>query len=87
MQNGVVINFEKIGPDPPPTTEKCEDVQTKDETNTNKDSDFSTEQSGANDKFSAQNLNQAPNTSWYNCRKMIYVPKTSQKGYPLGKCM
>lgn len=80
----MVINFEKIGPDPPPTTEKCDDGPIKDEANMIKDADFSTEQSNLNEKYSAQSINQPPNTSWYTCRKMIYVPKTSQKGYPLG---
>lgn len=75
VQNGVVINFEKIGPDPPPITEKADDSAQKDESG-GKDSEF-TEQG---ERVS----NQPANTSWYNCRRMIYVPRAAQKGYPLG---
>lgn len=83
VQNGVVINFEKIGPDPPPVTEKSDDLQTKEEP-LNKEPDFNVEQPIVNDRVQVQSANQPLNTSWYTCRKMIYVPRPSQKGYPLG---
>lgn len=78
MQNGVVINFEKIGPDPPPI-EKLEDG--KDELALNKDAEFD---ALANDRNNVPNVIPPQNTSWYTCRKMIYVPR-QQKGYPFGK--
>lgn len=85
VQNGVVINFEKIGPDPPPITDKVEDAsQIKDESGANKDAEFNEQPTIINERLAAQNANQPSNTSWYNCRKMIYVPRTTQKGYPLG---
>ncbi|KAK9679272.1 INTS6/SAGE1/DDX26B/CT45 C-terminus [Popillia japonica] len=81
VQNGVVINFEKIGPDPPVPTEKIEDNILKDDIS--KELEFGQEIQSLGEK--SQNLhNSAQNTSWYNCRKMIYVPRNSQKGYPLG---
>lgn len=81
MQNGVVINFEKIGPDPPAPTEKIDDLL-KDELS--KDLEYTQEIPALSDK--SQNLaNSIQNTSWYSCRKMIYVPRSTQKGYPLGR--
>lgn len=78
VQNGVVINFEKIGPDPPPISDKLED--NKDDVILIRDEN----EMNANDK-SGIPVPSIPNTSWYNCRKMIYVPRTTQKGYPLGE--
>ncbi|VEN54372.1 unnamed protein product [Callosobruchus maculatus] len=67
VQNGVVINFEKIGPDPPPPQFDKEDG--KDDIKEIEDE---------------RGLPTVPlNTSWHNCRKMIYVPKTS-KTYCVG---
>ncbi|KAF7287926.1 integrator complex subunit 6 [Rhynchophorus ferrugineus] len=63
VQNGVVINFEKIGPDPPPPQFD------KDEA---KDDNFDI---GENDRNQA---NVPQNTLWHNCRKMIYVPKNNK---------
>ncbi|KAJ3657747.1 hypothetical protein Zmor_009530 [Zophobas morio] len=69
VQNGVVINFEKIGPDPPPPQfEKGDDG--KDEV---KEPEF-------DDRLVNQPI---LSTSWHNCRKMIYVPKSS-KSYCVG---
>ncbi|XP_044255947.1 integrator complex subunit 6 [Tribolium madens] len=68
VQNGVVINFEKIGPDPPPPVmEKSEDGKEEP-----KDSEF-------DDRMNPPILS----TNWHNCRKMIYVPKSS-KSYCVG---
>ncbi|KAL5005014.1 hypothetical protein ScPMuIL_018470 [Solemya velum] len=60
VQSGVVINFEKIGPDPPLVVNEgnCD---------------------------STQLVNLYPSTlSWQNCRKLIYVPRSAQKGYSVG---
>ncbi|KAK2155545.1 hypothetical protein LSH36_237g04058 [Paralvinella palmiformis] len=55
-QSGVVINFEKIGPDPPPLNEDPEQ----------------------------KNGEKKPtifDTAWQNCRRMIYVQRSAQKGF------
>lgn len=65
VQSGVVINFEKIGPDPPP-------IDSKDENN---------ESGEGGDEKSEDTVK---NTSWQNCRKLIYVPKSAQKGFAVG---
>ncbi|XP_048526293.1 integrator complex subunit 6-B [Dendroctonus ponderosae] len=64
VQNGVVINFEKIGPDPPPSL-------------------HDKEEGVADADLSDSEKNVPQNTLWHNCRKMIYVPKTS-KSYCVG---
>lgn len=64
VQNGVVINFEKIGPDPPPSL-------------------HDKEEGVADADLSDGEKNVPQNTLWHNCRKMIYVPKTS-KSYCVG---
>ncbi|CAG9861724.1 unnamed protein product [Phyllotreta striolata] len=69
VQNGVVINFEKIGPDPPPPQEDGKDDNMKE----NEYPDMNPD----------RNPNMPVNTSWHNCRKMIYVPKAS-KAYCVG---
>lgn len=64
VQNGVVINFEKIGPPPPdsPPPEKEEDEEEEEE-----------------DEFEDRSPNSSlSSTQWHNCRKMIYVPKASK---------
>ncbi|ESO86410.1 hypothetical protein LOTGIDRAFT_179396 [Lottia gigantea] len=55
VQTGVVINFEKFGPDPPSINDR-------------------------NDSDANGNL-KAP---WHTCRKLIYVPRSAQKGYSVG---
>ncbi|XP_025831551.1 integrator complex subunit 6-A isoform X2 [Agrilus planipennis] len=77
--NGVVINFEKIGPDPPPPNmDKIDDIL-------NKDDELSREYENSNDSpiKNDRPLPSLSSTSWHNCRKMIYVQK-NQKGFPLG---
>lgn len=71
MQNGVVINFEKIGPDPPPPLFEKEEGKEE----IGKDGEY------GDDKGLP---NMPANMSWHNCRKMIYVPKTS-KAFCVGK--
>lgn len=72
VQNGVVINFEKIGPDPPPPQHDKEE---------GKDDNLK------ENEYAEINADRGPNmpmnTSWHNCRKMIYVPKQS-KAYCVG---
>jgi integrator complex subunit 6 len=80
VQTGVVINFEKIGPDPTPI----------DKSESEKDSSIK-ENLDANIQ-SGQQLNDKSrpvtptltNTAWHSCRKQIYVPRSAQKGYSVG---
>ncbi|XP_067008212.1 integrator complex subunit 6 isoform X2 [Anabrus simplex] len=98
VQSGVVINFEKIGPDPLPVTNDGKgdsgDVMAVDgegETKLNEkewDRDYSVlvdEESnvknGARVSNGAAPLN---NTAWHNCRRLIYVPRSAQKGFAVG---
>ncbi|XP_014272900.1 integrator complex subunit 6 isoform X1 [Halyomorpha halys] len=79
VQSGVVINFEKIGPDPPQisnndkeNTENIEEIKEWDK-----------------DGQKIPNGTRAPMTSpqstaWHSCRKLIYVPRSAQKGFPVG---
>jgi integrator complex subunit 6 len=82
VQNGVVIHFEKIGPDPPPPNNEKGDDNFKEDGDLIGGIEPGGDNSLDNDKLQANPL---PNTSWHNCRKMIYVPRTNQKGYSLGK--
>nr|XP_031847785.1 integrator complex subunit 6 isoform X2 [Nomia melanderi] len=76
VQSGVVINFEKIGPDPPPLTNEAhgEDDENEDENN------------ATNGNRSQYPLNPAApgNTAWHSCRRLIYVPRSAQKGFAVG---
>lgn len=80
VQNGVVINFEKIGPDPPPPQFDKTDEYLKEENGIVKD-EIQIDNNGiGNDRITPNILN----TSWHNCRKMIYVPKSTQKSFCVG---
>ncbi|XP_044747783.1 integrator complex subunit 6-B [Coccinella septempunctata] len=68
VQNGVVINFEKIGPDPPPP-QFDKNEEGKDEL---KENDW------------METIHNPLNISWHNCRKMIYVPKPTPKSFFMG---
>lgn len=62
-------------------------MQNKDdmEVNINRDCEPVNELPNSNLIERMQIQNGPPNTSWHNCRRMIYVPRTNQKGFPLGK--
>lgn len=64
VQSGVVINFEKIGPDPPERN----------------DSDLTEEGKALNNSTGGN----GPPPAWHNCRKLIYVPRSAQKGIAVG---
>ncbi|CAI6367501.1 unnamed protein product [Macrosiphum euphorbiae] len=88
IQSGVVINFEKIGPEPLPIIDKENGM----------DIDIGYEEFGKigfgnTDHINHQNGNkvngipnvvQPPSNAWHNCRKLIHVPKSAQKGFPMG---
>lgn len=88
VQTGVVINFEKIGPDPPPIT----DGKMETETDTKENQDINKPIVIVEDDIQKiapppVNQNQQPalnNTAWHNCRRLIYVPRSAQKGYSVG---
>lgn len=83
----MVINFEKIGPDPPPPIlDKTDEFGKDDEMGINRSMEGVLEVPNPNmiDRIPMANTNGHSNI-WHNCRKMIYVPRTNQKGFPLGK--
>ncbi|XP_037298700.1 integrator complex subunit 6 isoform X2 [Manduca sexta] len=92
VQSGVVINFEKMGPDPPPIDGgtnregEGEDMNHEGE----KDLENDGERNGRWNGGSYQtNANQAQNSgapqAWHSCRRLIYVPRTvAQKGFAVG---
>ncbi|XP_071629585.1 integrator complex subunit 6 isoform X1 [Temnothorax longispinosus] len=78
VQSGVVINFEKIGPDPPPLTNE-QAPQHQDEEENEDDGN------AANGPRAQYPNALAPNnTAWYSCRRLIYVPRSAQKGFAVG---
>lgn len=91
VQTGVVINFEKIGPDPPPLAEgKSEnDIDTNGNTKENQDI-INKPIIIAEDEVQKAYQQQIPqqqfqgSTTWHNCRRLIYVPRSAQKGYSVG---
>ncbi|XP_015186109.1 PREDICTED: integrator complex subunit 6 isoform X2 [Polistes dominula] len=77
VQSGVVINFEKIGPDPPPLSNEVQhqdEDENEDENNTN---------NGPRTQYST-NPTVLGNTAWHSCRRLIYVPRSAQKGFAVG---
>ncbi|XP_011298020.1 integrator complex subunit 6 [Fopius arisanus] len=97
VQSGVVINFEKIGPDPPPLPNELPNsgqqlpqnplpltqppIQQEDEENDEENSSIAA--NGAKSQY----LPQPPiagNTAWHSCRRLIYVPRSAQKGFAVG---
>ncbi|XP_014356267.2 integrator complex subunit 6 [Papilio machaon] len=94
VQSGVVINFEKIGPDPPPidgTNNRDGTEQTDDLTHeADKDIDGEAERNGRWNGGPYQstitpNQSSGAPQAWHSCRRLIYVPRTvSQKGFAVG---
>ena len=102
LQSGVVIHFEKIGPEPPPLAQD----DTKDTADSisradtiildDKDSDSFGSSIGKlmtpdKDSNGSESRPQTPNpvlaatnVAWHNCRRLIYVPRSAQKGFAVG---
>jgi integrator complex subunit 6 len=89
VQSGVVIHFEKIGPDPPPAGNDGirSDIEAMLDTDGHEDSlDLvptripSRPQTPTAGTLNFGNMG----TAWHNCRKLIYVPRSAQKGFPVG---
>ncbi|XP_012284732.1 integrator complex subunit 6 isoform X2 [Orussus abietinus] len=77
VQSGVVINFEKIGPDPPPLVNETQ----------HQEDDDNEDENGAINGPRAQyppNPLAPGNTAWHSCRRLIYVPRSAQKGFAVG---
>ncbi|GFN89087.1 Dead/h (asp-glu-ala-asp/his) box polypeptide 26 (ddx26), mRNA protein [Plakobranchus ocellatus] len=92
VQCGVVINFEKFGPDPPPVNEvsRLENGQdangnAKENQDINKPillDDFDDKKLNSNSNGGNNNCQQMQ--AWHSCRKLIYVPRSAQKGHCTG---
>ncbi|XP_041975275.1 integrator complex subunit 6 [Aricia agestis] len=91
VQSGVVINFEKIGPDPPPidagnTKEGEDEVNPEADKEMDVDGDRNGRWNGGPYQ-TGMPPNQPSNVpqAWHSCRRLIYVPRTvSQKGFAVG---
>ncbi|XP_026319530.1 integrator complex subunit 6 isoform X2 [Hyposmocoma kahamanoa] len=96
VQSGVVINFEKIGPDPPPIDgsnsrdggEQTDEINHDGEKDLDGDGDKNGRWNGGQYQAS-MGTNQGQGASapqaWHSCRRLIYVPRTvSQKGFAVG---
>ncbi|KAK7863354.1 hypothetical protein R5R35_004328 [Gryllus longicercus] len=94
VQSGVVINFEKIGPDPLPINVEGKDntdgliIDESEKSGEREwDKEFQqTEDDGIKNGSRLPNgttsLNN--NTAWHSCRRLIYVPRSAQKGFAVG---
>ncbi|KAG7310901.1 hypothetical protein JYU34_003733 [Plutella xylostella] len=96
VQSGVVINFEKIGPDPPPIDggtgregEAGEEIPHEPDKEMETDAERNGRWNGAGGQYQAglTTNQQGPSApqAWHSCRRLIYVPRTvSQKGFAVG---
>ncbi len=97
LQSGVVIHFEKVGPDPNPVaaakdtldTLENDDVTSKAETivldDNGSDMGSKLESNGSESRPQTPNPVLAPsNVQWHNCRRLIYVSRSAQKGFAVG---
>ncbi|XP_076323535.1 integrator complex subunit 6 isoform X2 [Tachypleus tridentatus] len=82
IQGGVVINFEKIGPDPPPVINEVYSETTEDK-QVNESPNHRVPAVGQNG-FGQQTLHSITSTAWQSCHKLIYVQRSAQKGYSVG---
>ncbi|XP_075971454.1 integrator complex subunit 6 isoform X3 [Anticarsia gemmatalis] len=90
VQSGVVINFEKIGPDPPPIDGANNRDGTEQDDNGHegdKEIDGDGERNGRwnSGQYQSQNQGASAPQAWHSCRRLIYVPRTvAQKGFAVG---
>ena len=92
LQSGVVIHFEKIGPDPPQVTLTKEEMEidslTRADTIPMDDNGsdggkliLDKDSNGSESRPQTPNpILQNSNVSWHSCRRLIYVPRSAQKG-------
>ncbi|XP_059061896.1 integrator complex subunit 6 [Achroia grisella] len=94
VQSGVVINFEKIGPDPPPIDggNNREGGDQSDEVSHDADKDMECDgdrngrwNGGPYQTGLTPNQGSSAPQAWHSCRRLIYVPRTvAQKGFAVG---
>lgn len=101
VQSGVVINFEKIGPDPLPVTNEGGRQESdvllldNDDSKGGMEKEWDRDYSQMNDEEANKNSNRVcnnippiipggNNTAWHSCRRLIYVPRSAQKGFAVG---
>jgi integrator complex subunit 6 len=99
LQSGVVIHFEKIGPDPPALLVKEDSSENLDDSSLSRADTLILDDNGDIspkflDKNSAEGSESRPqtpnpvlaasNVAWHNCRRLIYVPRSAQKGFAVG---
>jgi len=105
LQSGVVIHFEKIGPDPPPlpngkdgvidvdneaaavvaaTAGSHMDVEDFKGLTFSKDKEATGGGSNSSRPHTPNPMLAASNREWHTCRKLIYVPRSAQKGFAVG---
>ncbi|XP_011135273.1 integrator complex subunit 6-A isoform X2 [Harpegnathos saltator] len=77
VQSGVVINFEKIGPDPPLL---ANETLHQDEEENEEEGNSS---NGPRTQYPSAMVPPG-NTAWHSCRRLIYVPRSAQKGFAVG---
>jgi integrator complex subunit 6 len=94
IHGGVVINFEKVGPDPPVIIPNEDELLNNSESN--KESFASNSMNGLINISNNNNSNNLSNSnnnindmnvgtkSWHSTRKLIYVQRSAQKGYSVG---
>ncbi|XP_026758817.2 integrator complex subunit 6 [Galleria mellonella] len=94
VQSGVVINFEKIGPDPPPIDggNNREGGDQSDDVSHDADKEMDCEgdrngrwNGGPYQTGLTPNQGASAPQAWHSCRRLIYVPRTvAQKGFAVG---
>jgi len=86
LQSGVVINFEKIGCDPPPLLPgMLEDDSPEALNKTEAEVKVIGFRDGGGSRPHTPNPVLTPtNTTWHKCRKLIYVQRSAQKGFAVG---
>ncbi|XP_022238341.1 integrator complex subunit 6-like [Limulus polyphemus] len=82
IQSGVVINFEKIGPDPPPVINEVYSETTEDK-QINETPNHKVPAAGQNG-LGQQTPHSITSTAWQSSHKLIYVQRSAQKGYSVG---
>ncbi|KAH9514600.1 Integrator complex subunit 6 [Bulinus truncatus] len=85
VQCGVVVNFEKFGPDPPPVSDSIRlDSEVNGSAKENLDINRPLQIDDTEDKKMVNHVNQQQTAAWHSCRKLIYVPRSAQKGHCTG---
>ncbi|RWS30395.1 integrator complex subunit 6-like protein [Leptotrombidium deliense] len=89
IQGGVVIQFEKVGADPPVIIPNDDEEQTTKNgavNGTSLPNGFIANHSNNSNSSNSSNgsLSAPSKPQWHSCRKLIYVQRSAQKGYSVG---